>query len=705
MKKFNRVLIAILVIVFVSSFGCPIVIHAATNPNLGVAATFSVLASTAITGTPTSISGDVGMNNFSSNITGVAGPVVGGTIYATDAIPVAPGEAVLNATVQANASTAYGTTAGLPIEGTPIVVTELNGLTISAGVYDIPGNATLAPGGVLTLNGSGTYIFRTDPSHSLTSAGTINFTNGARPCDLFWNIGTAADIGGTSFAGTILASTGIHFTNAGVALDGRALAVGADVTLNVGGSISGPTCPAPVASPTLNVKKHVVIDNGGIATANAWTMTVASSNGGTGTGSALGSEAGTLYTLQSGKAYSVVESGGPAGYFETDSADCNIANAVAGTAYTCTITNDDIAPTLVVNKVIVNDDGGTKLLPSDFSLKLDGGAVTHGAVNTTTIGLHTVSETADAGYASAIGGNCATDGTITLALGDIKTCTITNDDIAVVHHSSGGSYTPPVPPLIDVVKVPSPLALPAGPGVVTYTYTLKNTGIVPVTDIKMLDDSCSPLVLISGDTNIDSKLDVTETWVYNCSTTLAKTHTNIVTATGWANGISTTDIASATVVVGASIVPPLIHVTKIPSSLALIGGGVVTYKYTVTNPGTVPLSNVSIVDDKCTGLPGRVLGHPGDLNKNNLLESNESWSFTCKSNLTKTTTNTATASGSANGLTAKDFAIATVVVTNVPGLPKTGFGPENYISWNIIIPAGILGILISFYFARKKQTN
>jgi hypothetical protein len=180
----------------------------------------------------------------------------------------------------------------------------------------------------------------------------------------------------------------------------------------------------------------------------------------------------------------------------------------------------------------------------------------------------------------------------------------------------------------------------------------------------------------------------------------------VVTTIGWANGISSTDIATATVVVGASVVPPLIHITKIPSPLALFAGaGTVTYKYTVTNPGTVPLSNVNIVDDKCTNLPGRVIGHPGDLNKNNLLESNESWSFTCKSKLTKTTTNTATASGSANGLTAKDFAIATVVVTDVPGLPKTGFSPENNISWNIIVPTGILGILISFYLARKKQAN
>ncbi|PIT88037.1 MAG: hypothetical protein COU29_03425, partial [Candidatus Magasanikbacteria bacterium CG10_big_fil_rev_8_21_14_0_10_36_32] len=328
-------------------------------------------------------------------------------------------------------------------------------------------------------------------------------------------------------------------------------------------------------------------------------------------------------------------------------------------------------------------------------------------------GLHTVSETADAGYTSVIGGDCATDGTITLAIGDVKLCTITNDDIAAPP-SGGAQWTPTVivPPLIDVIKVPSPLALPAGPGPVVYNYTLRNIGTVPVTNITIFDDSCSSTIFISGDTNADTRLDMDETWIYKCSATLFKTHTNNVVATGWANGISVTDVANATVVVGLPVVPPLIHVTKVPNPLALsAGGGAVTYTYTVTNPGTAPLSNVSITDDKCTGLLGRVTGHPGDINKNNLLESNEKWSFTCKTELTKTTTNVGTAVGSANGLTATDFAIVTVVVSDVavssavPKLPTTGFPPaEKNILWTIIIFSGALILIsISLVLVLKKR--
>jgi hypothetical protein len=223
------------------------------------------------------------------------------------------------------------------------------------------------------------------------------------------------------------------------------------------------------------------------------------------------------------------------------------------------------------------------------------------------------------------------------------------------------------------VKVPSPLSLPNGTGSVTYNYTLRNIGIVPVTNITMTDDSCSSVTFLSGDINNNAKLDTSEKWIYSCATTLSKTHTNIVTTTGWANGISATDIASATVVVGLPIFAPLIHVTKIPNPLSLTAkGGIVTYTEKITNPGIVALSNIHLVDDKCT--PMKYIS--GDTNKDSKLDVNEIWTYTCSSNLTKTTTNTATASGDANGITVKDFAIATVVVS-APMLPNTGFPPEE----------------------------
>ncbi len=270
--------------------------------------------------------------------------------------------------------------------------------------------------------------------------------------------------------------------------------------------------------------------------------------------------------------------------------------------------------------------------------------------------------------------------------------------IAVVQQSSN-----PVPPIISLKKVPSPLALASGPGLVTYTYKVKNVGYIQMTNITLVDDKCTPN-FVSGDLNDDLKLNVDEEWTYSCTANLSQTTKNTAIASGQANGLTAIDTAIATVVVGLSKIPPLINVVKKTTSLnMLFGGGPMTYTYTVTNPGTAPLSNVSIVDDKCTGLPGRVVGHPGDLNKNDLLESNESWTFTCQTNIGQTTTNRATAEGSANGLTAIDYAFATVVVAS-PALPSTGAGPNNSTLWNIAIPAVIFVSLLSLYLTRKKKT-
>jgi uncharacterized repeat protein (TIGR01451 family) len=351
---------------------------------------------------------------------------------------------------------------------------------------------------------------------------------------------------------------------------------------------------------------------------------------------------------------------------------------------------------LTVVKIVINDNGGAKTV-ANFPLFVNGTPVVSGETNrfNASAQMYHVTETGNAGYASSFSGDCDASGDVLINRGDTKVCIITNNDIGAA------AVVPPVPPLIDVVKVPSPLALPNGPGAVTYTYTLKNIGTVPVTDITMVGDTCSPIVLASGDTNGDAILQVNETWVYRCSITLTETHTNIVTATGWANGISATDVASATVVVGEPVVPPLIHLTKIPAPLALLaGGGTVTYTERITNPGIVPLSDVTLTDDKCA--PMKYVS--GDANGDSKLDPSETWTFSCASNLNKTTTNTAIASGSANGMTVRDIAIATVVVASraVPALPKTGFDPSaNGFSF-IAFAAAIALVSLLFYAIQRK---
>jgi hypothetical protein len=114
------------------------------------------------------------------------------------------------------------------------------------------------------------------------------------------------------------------------------------------------------------------------------------------------------------------------------------------TGVTCTINNDDIAPTLKLVKTVTNEDGGSKA-PDDWTLSAGAPAPDNGR-NFSNAGGSGVFETvfANAGYdlsettaAGYTAGSWSCDGgglvgsTITLDEGETGvTCTINNDDIA-----------------------------------------------------------------------------------------------------------------------------------------------------------------------------------------------------------------------------------------------------------------------------------
>jgi hypothetical protein len=141
---------------------------------------------------------------------------------------------------------------------------------------------------------------------------------------------------------------------------------------------------------------------------------------------------GVQYGFNAG-AHTVSETS-DSGYAETISGDCASDGSITlnpGDVKSCTITNNDIQsnqPKLTVTKIVVNDDDGTKQV-SDFPLWVDGTGVTSGVQYGFNAGAYTVSETSDPGYTETISGDCASDGSITLNPGDVKSCTITNDDI------------------------------------------------------------------------------------------------------------------------------------------------------------------------------------------------------------------------------------------------------------------------------------
>jgi hypothetical protein len=86
---------------------------------------------------------------------------------------------------------------------------------------------------------------------------------------------------------------------------------------------------------------------------------------------------------------------------------------------------------------------------------------------------------------------------------------------------------------IQVTKVANPTTLPVGGGPVTYSYVVTNIGLPPLSNVTTVDNKCSPLVFLGGDTNEDALLQVGEQWRYSCTTTITVTTTNVVTATGF----------------------------------------------------------------------------------------------------------------------------------------------------------------------------
>lgn len=268
-------------------------------------------------------------------------------------------------------------------------------------------------------------------------------------------------------------------------------------------------------------------------------------------------------------------------------------------------------------------------------------------------------------------------------------------------------------PLIGISSVPEPLALPQGAGDVTYHYAVKNfLKEYPLTDIVVSDDKCGPIIFTEGDDNGDNKLDYSETWRYACTTRLSETTQSIATAIGTANNFPAAHKAYVTVVVGSDDPYPLvniINVSKIAYPLTLPAeGGEVTFTYRVNNPGVIPLSNVSVVDDRCSDISGRV----GDTNYNNLLDITEVWVYTCTAHLTQTTTNTVSIAAFAGDLKAVGYATMTVTVEgsdpnlsgqSIPRLPETG-GSENFknIVWSMLL--AVLAGLSAFLFFRTRMS-
>jgi hypothetical protein len=92
------------------------------------------------------------------------------------------------------------------------------------------------------------------------------------------------------------------------------------------------------------------------------------------------------------------------------------------------------------------------------------------------------------------------------------------------------------------------------------------------------------------------------------------------------------------------IVKPVIHLVKTGPTYGKAGDAV-TFTYLVNNSGSVPISNVTVIDDRC----GPVVYSTGDTGDDGILEKPETWVYSCTYvplfNVSQPLTNTATVMG------------------------------------------------------------
>jgi len=183
-------------------------------------------------------------------------------------------------------------------------------------------------------------------------------------------------------------------------IDGNLSIASATKILLPNGALSSNIFWAVAGTTTLNTTSTFE----GIILAGPATSTIAMNNGATLHGKALGQKDITL--------------------------DANIISGVVSV----------VNPHLTVTKVVVNNNSGTNVV-SDFPLFVGATSVISGVSNSFPAGDYVITETTNSGYNQSFSGDCDTNGNITLYSGIDMTCTITNDDIAEVSHSSGGGTT------------------------------------------------------------------------------------------------------------------------------------------------------------------------------------------------------------------------------------------------------------------------
>jgi uncharacterized repeat protein (TIGR01451 family) len=159
---------------------------------------------------------------------------------------------------------------------------------------------------------------------------------------------------------------------------------------------------------------------------------------------------------------------------------------------------------------------------------------------------------------------------------------------------------------------------------VTYTFAVKNTGDVALTNVAVTDDILGPIGTI-GDLAVGESKTLTKDFTVPTPSTSAIVNT----ATACGDDPLQKEVCDHH---DHHLDPihPAIHIVKSGPALAHVGD-TITYKFEVTNPGDVPLHDVVLTDPKCN-TPPTIVAKTGT--GDNILDLEDHWFYTCDHNVT-----------------------------------------------------------------------
>jgi uncharacterized repeat protein (TIGR01451 family) len=338
--------------------------------------------------------------------------------------------------------------------------------------------------------------------------------------------------------------------------------------------------------PKLTLTKVV---EGGTATADEWSFHVSPAiNGVSDFPIADGLDTVVIDNIEPDGVYSITEFG-PAGYqfksgsgencvFDGSTASTTLYAAKPQVTATCVFTNEYVTPVvlpkLTVTKVVVNDDGGAAVV-ADFTLFVGGMSVTSSEENVFATGTYAVTETGTSGYAATFSGDCDSTGQVTLAEGDIKSCTITNDDV-----DSSGGFVATTGTLVVFKLIDSAYGGELLPG----DFTLAVSGTTPTPATFAGSSSGTAVVLGAGAYSVSETNagDYVPSYGEGCAGTIAagQTVNCIVTNRFSPNTTTTADLS----------------IVKTANASSIQTGTILDYLITLTNIGPDPATNAVVTD-------------------------------------------------------------------------------------------------------------